>query len=560
MSSPSCVPHAAAKWLRLLPTKTKFFCRNARRLAAAVAVGSCSLALAAAPAPIHVQNGWVQGTTENGLAVYLGIPFAAPPVGRLRWRPPQPAADWSGVLAADHFAASPMQKLEAWMGPLHASEDCLYLNVWTPAQSPHAALPVMVWIYGGGFTTGSTAIRAYGCGQLARHGVVVVSLAYRVGPMGFLALPELSAESPHHVSGNYGLLDQLAGLRWVQRNIAAFGGDPKRVTIFGESAGGISVSMLAASPLARGLFAGAISESGGSFGPPRTPPAPGENVQTLANAEQEGVAFEKRLGVSSLAQLRRLPAAAIQDAKAAPGEFWPVLDGRVIVGDQYKLYEEGRYHDTPILVGTNSDEGALFGTPPSRTAYLDGVHRRFGPFAERILKLYPATPAAWRQSSMDLMRDSAFAWGTWSWARLQARTGHAKAYVYYFAHVPPRSRELYWKQATGAVHSEEMVYVFQHLNQSPNLPWSASDRKLSDDMAAYWTNFAKHGDPNGPGLPRWPAFTDAKPAVMHFTDAPRAGGVPNLQDLEALDAYFAWRRTPAGAAWARGPEPRPPVN
>lgn len=549
-----------APTLRWLPAKTRFVHRSARRLAAAAALAASCLAAAATPAPVHVQNGWVQGTPEDALTVYRGIPFAAPPVGALRWRPPQPAADWSGVLQADHFAASPMQKLEAWMGPLHASEDCLYLNVWTPAHSPHAALPVMVWIYGGGFTTGSTAIRSYSCGQLARHGVVVVSLAYRVGPMGFLALPALSAESPHHVSGNYGLLDQLAGLQWVQRNIAAFGGDPRRVTIFGESAGGISVSMLAASPLARGLFAGAISESGGSFGPTRTPPTPGENVQTLAAAEQQGVVFAQHLGVRSLAELRRLPAAAIQDAKAAPGQFWPVRDGWVIDGDPYTLYQEGRYQDTPILVGTNSDEGALFGAPPSRTAYVDGVRRRFGPFAERMLQLYPATDDAWRQSSMDLMRDSAFAWGTWSWARLQSRTGRAPAYVYYFAHVPPRSPELYWKQATGAVHSEEMVYVFQHLGQSPSLPWSAADRTLSDAMATYWTNFAKRGNPNGPGLPRWPAFTEAKPAVMHFTDAPHVGGVANLKELEALDAYFAWRRTPAGEAYARREALPPPVK
>ncbi len=545
------VPHGAAKRLRWPRTGEKSLINHVCRLAAALAAGSLSLAAAPTPAPIHIKNGWVQGTSEGGLTVYLGIPFAAPPVGRLRWRPPQPAADWSGVLQADKYAASPMQKLEAWMGPLHDSEDCLYLNVGTPAKSPHAALPVMVWNYGGGFTTGSTAIRLYSCEQLAKHGVVTVSIAYRVGPMGFLALPALSAESPHHVSGNYGLLDQIAGLRWVQHNIAAFGGDPHRVTIFGESAGGISVSMLAASPLARGLFVGAISESGGSFGPTRTPPAPGENVQTLANAEQEGLAFEKGLGVSSLAQLRELPAATIQSAKAAPGEFWPVLDGWVIVGDQYKLYQEGRYNDTPILVGTNSDEGALFGTPPSESAYLHGVRERFGPFSDRILKRYPATPDGWRQSSMNLMRDSAFAWGTWAWSRLQARTGKAKVYDYYFAHVPPRSPQLYWKKAIGAVHSEEMVYVFQHLNQSPDLPWSAADRTLSDDMAAYWTNFAKHGDPNGPGLPHWPAFTDAKPAVMHFTDAPHAGGVANLEDLETLDAYFAWRRTPAGEAWVR---------
>ncbi|MFP5235130.1 MAG: carboxylesterase/lipase family protein [Acidobacteriota bacterium] len=523
---------------------------NLLSIAAAVTASFLTAsALAAVPAPVHVQNGLVQGTAENGLTVYRGIPFAAPPVGPLRWRPPQPAANWTGTLRADHFAPACMQHLEAWMGPLTDSEDCLYLNVWTPAKTPNANLPVMVWIYGGGFTTGSTAIRLYSGEKLAEHGVVVVSIAYRVGPMGFLALPALTAESSHHVSGNYGMLDQIAGLRWVQRNIAAFGGNPHRVTIFGESAGGISVSILAASPLAHGLFQGAISESGGSFGP----------TTTLSDAEQQGEVFTKRLGVQSLAELRKLPANVIQDARPEGREFWPVLDGRVIVGDQYNLYEAGRYNDTPILIGTNSDEGALFGTPPSREIYLNRMKHRFGPFADKLLKLYPASPADWRQSSMNVMRDSGFAWGTWAWARLQSQTGKGAVYVYYFDRVPPRPADSPWKNAVGAAHSEEMAYVFQHLRQSPNLPWSAADRSLSDDMAAYWTNFAKYGDPNGHGLPEWPAFTHKQPAVMHFTDAPHVGGVANLDDLKAFDAYFAWRRTPQGEAWTRehSHEPKP---
>ncbi len=552
VTTTSPAPHGTARrfvWSRTMGSSIVWIIAA---LGALVASGPRLRAAPAAPTPVHVRNGWVQGTSEDGLTTYLGIPFAAPPVGALRWRPPQPAADWSGVLKADQFSASPMQHLDAWMGPLHASEDCLYLNVWTPATAPKAALPVMVWIYGGGFTSGSTAIRSYSCEQLAKHGVVAVSIAYRVGPLGFLALPALSAESPQHVSGNYGLLDQIAGLRWVHDNIAAFGGDPHRVTIFGESAGGISVSMLAASPLAHGLFQGAISESGGSFGPTRTPPAPGENVQTLANAEQDGVAFMKRLGVSTLAELRALPATKIQEAAGPMGSFWPVMDGWVLAGDPYTFYQQGRFNDTPVLIGTNSDEGALFGSPPSSDAYAASVRGRFGPFADRILARYPATPDAWRQSSMDLMRDAGFAWGTWSWARLQAAHGKSKVYMYYFAHVPPRSPQLYWKNATGAVHSEEMVYVFQHLNQAPDLPWSAADRALSNDMAGYWTNFAKTGNPNGPGLPEWPAFTTSDAKVMHFTDAPHVGGVANLKDLETLDAYFAWRRTPAGEAAGKG--------
>lgn len=517
----------------------------------ALAAALPGIAAAAASAPVRTRSGWIQGRVEDGLAVYLGVPFAAPPVGRLRWRPPQPPLAWSGVRKADRFAPSCMQPRPWWTGGnTQVSEDCLYLNIWTPAKSPGAALPVMVWIYGGGFSSGSASMPIFNGEKLARHGVVVVTIAYRVGPLGFLALPALSAESPHRVSGNYGLLDQLAALRWIQKNIAAFGGNPHRVTIFGESAGAISVSILAASPLGRGLFQGAISESGGSFGPTRTPPAPGENIQTLRNAEREGVAFEKRLGVSSLAQLRRLPAAAIQRASSRPVEFWPVLDGWVIVGDQFNLYRSGRYNDMPVLIGTNSDEGALFGTPPTRRDYVSAVRQRFGPFAQRILRQYPATATAWRQSSMDLMRDAGFAWQTWAWARLQARTGRSKVYLYYFDHVPPRPASSPWKNAKGAVHSEEIAYVFGYQDPSPSPRWSPIDRLISKDMMTYWTSFAKDGDPNGPGVPRWPAFTDSKPLVMHFTDAPHVGSVPNLGKLKALNAYFAWRRTPQGAAWA----------
>ncbi len=514
-------------------------------------LSSASLGLAAGPAPVHIQGGWVRGVTSGGLTVYKGIPFAKPPVGPLRWRPPQPAGSWSGTLQADHFGPPCMQGAGWGTQGRQPSEDCLYLNVWTPAKSANAALPVMVWIYGGGFSAGSTAVPVFSGENLARHGVVVVTVSYRVGPLGFLALPALSAESKHHVSGNYGLLDQIASLRWVRRNIRAFGGDPHRVTIFGESAGAISVSMLAASPLAHGLFQGAISESGGSFGPPRTPPTAGENVQTLANAEREGTAFERRVGASSLAQLRRLPASTLQRAQRGPIEFWPVLDGWVIPGDQYKLYQQGRYNDTPVLIGTNSDEGALFGTPPSRLVYERMVRRRFGPFADRVLRAYPATAGQWRQSSMDLMRDAGFAWQTWAWARLQARTGKSRVYLYYFDHVPPRPANSPWKNAIGAVHSEEIMYVFEHLDQPPPLPWTKADRLLAHDMAVYWTNFAKQGNPNGAGVPHWPAFTSRRAAVMHFTSAPQVGGVANLNKLKVLDAYFAWRRSPQGAAWAQ---------
>jgi len=333
-----------------------------------------------------VEQGLLQGVREDGLAVYKGIPFAAPPVGELRWRAPQPAAKWEGVRPAEKFAPECVQG--SYGGPAPAmSEDCLYLNVWSPAKSASARVPVLVWIYGGGFAGGATSIPDYSGEVLAKKGVVLVSIAYRLGSLGFLAHPELSAESPQHASGNYGLLDMIAALEWIKKNIAAFGGDPEKVTIFGESAGGIAVSQLCASPLAKGLISGAISESGGSFGPPRPTGAPGENMRLLANAEKDGLAFQINAGASSLADLRKLPAEKI--LASTRGMAWPNTDGWVIPGDQYLLYDAKKFNDIPVLIGYNSDEGASFSHDSEPKAYIDGVRKRYGSFAESLLKAYP---------------------------------------------------------------------------------------------------------------------------------------------------------------------------
>ena len=327
----------------------------------------------------------LQGSFEDGLTVYKGIPFAAPPVGDLRWRAPQPPAKWNDVKQVTKFAPAPMQ---GGNPPSGKSEDCLYLNVWTPARSDKEKIPVLVWIYGGGFSFGSTAEPVYTGEKLAKKGVVFVSIAYRVGQLSFLAHPELSAESPNHVSGNYGLLDMIAGLQWIQKNIAAFGGDPDKVTIFGESAGGIAVSMLCASPLAKGLFQGAISQSGGSFGPTRPTTFPGENMKTLKQAEADGIAFVKNAGASTIADLRKI------DADKLPGGFglgsgWPIVDGYVIPDDQYKLYEAGKYNDVPVLIGYNSDEGASFSREKTPDEFIAGVNTRYGKFADDLIKAYP---------------------------------------------------------------------------------------------------------------------------------------------------------------------------
>ena len=514
------------------------------------ALAFASTLVAQTPKPVRTQAGLVQGTSENGLTAYLGVPFAAPPVGDLRWRAPQPPLPWSGTRMADMFAPGCMQVPIVFaalgIGPVPTSEDCLYLNVWTPAKSPHDHLAVMVWIYGGGFTSGATSIPTYDGKNLAKKGVVVVSVAYRVGPFGFLAHPELSAENSGH-SGNYGLLDQIAGLQWVKLNIAAFGGDPKRVTIFGESAGGISVSMLAASPLAKGLFQRAISESGGSFAPAKLSNEGGENVPPLAVAERQGAAFLSKLGVSSIADARKISAESI--VKSLPpglgGGSWPNFDGYVLPGDQYKLYEAGHYNDTPILIGTNSDEGALFVPAITAATYVANVRSGYGDYADKILAAYPGgSDADALRSARDLQRDSAFAWHTWSWARLQSKAGKGKVYVYYFSHRPPYPDTPQFKN-WGAAHGGEISYVFG--NFSAIMPATADDKALSDAISSYWVNFAKTGDPNGAGLAQWPIFTNANAQAMNLNDPSKAIPVPNLEKLQALDGYYAWRRSQAAA-------------
>ncbi|MGA2852608.1 MAG: carboxylesterase family protein [Verrucomicrobiota bacterium] len=510
-------------------------------LAAVFFLFTAGLGLAQQPAPVSVEGGLVQGTSEDGLTVYRGIPFAAPPVGDLRWRAPLPAANWSGVRQADKFGPSPIQGTRT--GP-DMSEDCLYLNVWTPAKSAGDKIPVLVWIYGGGFSAGSTSDRSYSGEKLARKGVVFVSINYRVGQLGFLAHPELSAESPNHVSGNYGLLDQIAGLQWVKKNIAAFGGDPNKVTIFGESAGGISVSMLCASPLAKGLFTGAVSESGGSFGPPRPTTMPGENLKRLAGAERDGEAYARSAGISSIAELRKIAPDKLPASHGlGSGSSWPIIDGWVIPDDQYKLYSAGKYNHTPILVGYNSDEGASFSPPRTPENYATNVETRYGPFADKLLKAYPAGSNTVPKTARDLMRDTAFGWHTWSWARLQSKTGKSKVFYYYFDQAAPRA-------GYGSPHGADVAYVFQHLNpKSPQI--KQADLEISDAMSTYWVNFAKHGDPNGKGVPKWPAFSTRNPQVMNFSQTPHTGPVPSAESLKVLDAYFAWRRTPEGEAWVK---------
>lgn len=527
-----------------------------KSLSLTLIVATLSAMNVAALDTVKVEEGLLQGTTEAGLAVYKGIPFAAPPIGELRWRAPQPAAKWQGVRAADKFAPQCVQR--GFGGGDSAapagSEDCLYLNVWTPAESASSRIQLLVWIYGGGFNAGATSIPTNSGEVLARKGVVLVSIAYRVGVLGFLAHPQLSAESAEHSSGNYGLLDMIAALAWIKKNISAFGGDPNKVTIFGESAGGIAVSQLCASPLAKGLFEGAISESGGSFGPPRPAGGPGENMRRLADAERAGVEFARTAGAASITELRELPPEKL--LSATRGLAWPVIDGWMIPSDQYTLYEAKRFNDVPVLIGYNSDEGASFSHDRTPREYIGGVHRRYGPFAERLLEAYPAGEKTVAKTARDLSRDAAFGWHTWIWARMQSQLSKSKVFFYYFDQHPDHPADSP-QAGFGAPHGREVPYVFGHLNELRNEQPTPADHIISEAMVTYWTNFAKYGDPNGKGVPRWPSFSDEHPDLMYFAGTPHTGQVSNGAGLDALSAYFAWRRSPEGIEASRVADARP---
>lgn len=495
---------------------------------------------------VKVDGGIVEGTIENGIIIFRGIPFAAPTVGDLRWRPPQPVKKWDGVLKADKFGPACPQANLPMLGYINygMSEDCLYLNIWKPATSTDEKLPVIVWIHGGGFLLGSSSQSVTTGEQLAKNGVILVSIAYRLGPLGFLSLPELSAESESHISGNYGLLDQIAALRWVQNNIQAFGGDPSCVTIFGQSAGGFSVSMLAASPKAKGLFHRAIAMSGASFSP-ASKNKDIDCMQILKGAELSGLEFEKRIGVNSLEELRKIDfQKLLSDSVTKTGGFSPIIDGNLIIDDQYKLYEAGAYNDIPVLLGTASDEGSIFVMTYKIGDYLNSTRQRFGPFTDKILSIYPdGTDSTKRRSWANLFRDTYFAWHSFTWATLQTKTGKSHVFMYYFDQPQPSSPLTMVLKSNKSYHGSDCFYVFNHLDQDSKMKYTEEDRKLSETMVNYWINFAKYGDPNGKDLPKWPVYNVENPIIMYLKGNPHTAPLPNLDKLKVIDEYYKWKRS-----------------
>lgn len=487
----------------------------------------CAPAVCRAQAPVRerVTGGVIEGECVNGISSYKAIPFAAPPVGDLRWRGPQPVVPWGGLRLATEFSSAPMQGsfIAGFLGvPKSFSEDCLYLNVWTPATNANQKLPVMVWIYGGAFSYGSAAVPVYDGTRLAEKGVVVVSINYRLGALGWLAHPELTREGE---KGNFGLRDQIAALEWVRDNIGTFGGDPKNVTIFGESAGSISVSLLVACPKAKGLFERAIGQSGAGYSP-----LAGE--ESLQEAEKEGEKFLAALGVKNIAAARKLSARKILDPKFTPRACF---DDDLLPGDQSALYREKRFNDTPILVGYNSDDGGLFVWGRKRPGeFVWDAHKLYGNSAEQILPFYPhgnveTTTRSYRQA----VTDAFFAWPMRRWAELQAKYGAGQVYVYYFDQKIRGSTD-------GAPHASELGFVFGNLpkhglfTKGP----SAADTVLSDEMMGYWVNFAKTGNPNGKGLPQWDDFTLKDQKLMMLDEDPRMEAFPGVDRLNILDGIL----------------------
>ena len=481
----------------------------------------------------HVETGDVEATPDGpDLAVYKAIPYAAAPVGDLRWKAPQPAKPWEGVLKAEDVAKWPPQPEKSYVKYDMMSEDCLYLSVVTPAKSIDEALPVMVFIHGGAFRT-----EHYGGDlwqSLARRGVVTVSVEYRAGALGFMAHADLAKESDGH-SGNYGILDQIFALQWVQRNIRNFGGDPSKVTIFGESAGAMSCHILCASPLAKGLFRACISQSGAMMSP--------LNVVNQMQAQMYGWMFMNQLKKSSIEEMRQMDAKELTGNDVNFQACIPIIDGYVIPEPICDLYEKGSYNDVPVLIMHNSDEGAVDYDSVSVEQYEQQFSQLPGQWADSAKVYYPGSTEEERVFSMrDFTRDVGFGWPAYAWTTMQKKTGKSPVYSAYLAQKSDRT--VYAKgNRRGAAHADDMLYLKGAFDEEPDK--YPQEKKVSDLMQQYWVNFAKTGgNPNGEGLPNWPVFEEGKATVMQFNNGASLIDPPNQERIKLIDNFLKSMRVP----------------
>jgi para-nitrobenzyl esterase len=521
-----------------------------QRLLASTAVIAAALFAIAADAqirdPVRLDAGRIRGTeTEvEGIRVFKGIPFAAPPVGALRWRMPQPVETWSGVRDASEFGNICIQppgrgRLNIAVLPDSPpmSEDCLYLNVWTPADSRSDALPVMVYFYGGAWTEGAGSIPLYDGTALAQKGVIVVTMNYRLGAFGFFAHPALTLDSGTQASGNYGLGDKIAALQWVRANIEAFGGDPQNVTVFGQSAGAASIATLVASPLADGLFQRAISQSGTWMGL-----GPSNSMRTRASAEEAGVGQAEATGASTARELRALAADDVVRHLRSAGV---IVDGWVIPEDPNAVFEAGRQNSVDVLTGSNKND-SFFPAMPDLEAFRRRMSGQWGDLAERYFAAYPAMTGEEAAAMTSQTSNDGTFWISRIFAEFQRKRGN-RAWVYQFAQNPPGGNG----PEFPAAHAAEIPYVFDNLGELPLFPdgsiayysgTSQPDARVADMMSSYWTNFAKTGDPNGPGLPRWPEHSglDAVNAMILDAD-PATESLPTLERMQLFDARYYHR-------------------
>jgi para-nitrobenzyl esterase len=531
--------------------KLSFRAAAAGLLAAGILAASPASAQAGRAPVVDAPAGAVRGQTEDALSVFRGIPYARPPVGALRWRPPAPLARWTEVRAADTFGPACVQPQSGQLSniyanaPMPVSEDCLTLNILAPVHARHA--PVIVWIHGGALWSGSSREALYDGARLARRGIVLVSINYRLGVLGYLAHPALSAESPERVSGNYGLLDQIAALRWVQRNIAAFGGDPGNVTVAGESAGGLSILYLMASPPARGLFAKALVESSYMISMPELR----ESRYGAPTAEASGTQLAAAVHAPDLAALRAMDPVALTRAAAAAGFGpWGVVDGHVLPEQMADAFGAGRQARVPVLAGFNSGEIRSLRVlappvPASQAAYEAAIRQRYGELADAFLRLYPAHDMA--ESILAATRDGLYGWTAERVARAQTALGQP-AYLYLFDHPYPAADQA----GLHAFHASELPYVFGTLDRTPPLwpriPATPAEAALSDAMISYWTSFARAAAPRAAGQPDWPVYSAGR-HYMAFADAPRPATnlMPGMFELN--EQVMCRRRAAGGIPW-----------